>query len=70
MPAMAPLAQRSPGCGQVLGARGSAIARSQFTHVASTQRDSDVIFDMIETINDEMKHDEGFVQLAQSLRYF
>jgi len=46
----------------------SAIARSQFTHVAFTQRDSDVIFDIIETINDEMKHDERFLQLAQSLR--
>jgi hypothetical protein len=46
----------------------SAIARSQFTHIAFTQRDSDVIFDIIETISDEMKYDERFLQLAQSLR--
>ena len=45
----------------------SAHARNEFTRIALSQRDSNVIFDMIQTISDEMKHDEGFLQLAQSL---
>jgi len=48
----------------------SAIARNEFTRVANSQRDSNEIFDILEAINDEMKHDEGFVQLAHSLREF
>lgn len=48
----------------------SANARDEFTRAAHSHRDANEIFNIIETINDEMKHDEGFVQLAHSLREF
>ena len=46
----------------------SALARNEFSRLAYSQQDSNEIFDIIEIINDKMKHDEGFVQLAHSLR--
>lgn len=47
----------------------SATARNECSRIAYSQRDSNEIFDIIETINGvEVKHDEGFVQLAHSLR--
>lgn len=48
----------------------SAIARDEFTRIAHSQHDANEIFDIIEAINEEMKHDEGFLQLAHSLREF
>lgn len=48
----------------------SAIACYEFTRVAHSQRDSNEIFLILGAIDDEMKHDEGLVQLAQSLREF
>lgn len=48
----------------------STIARDEFTRVAHSQRDTNEIFDIIGAINEDMKHDEGFLQLAHSLREF
>ena len=67
---MAPLAQCPLDGRQVLESDLSAIARDEFTRIAHSQHDANEIFDIIEAINEEMKHDEGFLQLAHSLREF
>lgn len=47
----------------------SALARNEFSRIAYSQQDSNEIFDIIETINGgEVKDDDGFIQLARSLR--
>jgi hypothetical protein len=46
----------------------SVIARDEFTRMAYSQRDANEIFDIIETINDEVNHNEDFVRVAYSLR--
>ena len=46
----------------------SAMAIASFRHVASQETDSDTVFDIIETINNDMAHDKKCVAFGEKLR--